>query len=466
MRRTDIAIVYQHVPRELDVVCAVASIARREFDLSVEIVQWPCGVPEALGQIRPRLVVLPFCYYWGFFSNLLAEWRRAVFVNLAWEQLLYEGNRGGKTPSGEFALRHVLHHAWTKDYVEYLIQLGVPREHIMLNGHPSYMLYCPPYRDYFKDRATLAHQYGFDPAKRWVFFPENYNWAYYDETVLNDFIQAGTRAEDVYAMRDYCRQSLREVLLWLDSLAQDDRFEVLVRPRPLTPLEDFRRVVAGLVPELSDKLHFSKGESVREWILASDITVSSYSTSLIEAGVAGKPSYMFEPSPLPQVMRAAWHDRMPRVRSRTELEAVCAQAGESGPNTIGRWAREHMLGRGDAIWRIAEFLAKCLSTGATVPPIAPRGAVTAPGRLPLPLGLLYEYRRLRDRRKLRDPSTVAHEVYRHRGDIVAPAEIERRIDRWDDLLAGYKPEALGDESPRPLAMATENHLEVRCPNGA
>lgn len=440
MRSIDFAIVYQHVPRELDVACAVASIARREYGLTVEIVQWPCGVPEALGRFRPRLVVLPFCYYWGFFHNLLAEWRTAIFLNLAWEQLLYDGNRGGKTPSGEFALKHVIHHAWNEDYAQYLRGLGIPSENLLLNGHPGYQLYLPPYRTFFKDRSALAQKYGLDPARRWVFFPENYNWAYYDETVLSDFIRAGTKAEDVTTMRDYCRQSLRAVLLWLDALAQDSRFEVLVRPRPLTPLADFRRVVTAIAPELSPKLRFSKGESVREWILASDVTVSSYSTSLIEAGVAGKPSYMFEPSPLPAVMHAAWHDRMPRVRSVAELEVACAGESALPANRIGDWAREFMLGRGDPIWRIADIVAGYLSPGACVPPVAPRRSITAPGRLRLPSWLLYEYRRLRYRRQRRDPASVAHEIYRHSSDIVSASEIECRIGMWDRLLTGYQSE--------------------------
>ena len=74
-------------------------------------------------------------------------------------------------------------------------------------------------------------------------------------------------------------------------------------------------------------------DTVRDWILASDVVVSSYSTSLIEAGVAERPFAMVEPESLPDSLRAEWHAMAPRVRSEDELVALAtgrdgADAGE------------------------------------------------------------------------------------------------------------------------------------------
>jgi hypothetical protein len=68
--------------------------------------------------------------------------------------------------------------------------------------------------------------------------------------------------------------------------------EPILRPRLITPLEDFVAAVRRVVPDIPSRMHISEPGTVREWIMASDVTVSSHSTSLIEAAVARKPAFM------------------------------------------------------------------------------------------------------------------------------------------------------------------------------
>ena len=51
-------------------------------------------------------------------------------------------------------------------------------------------------------------------------------------------------------------------------------------PRPVTPLADFRSAVQRVLTDIPEHLHIIKDESVREWIINSDVVVTSYSTSL------------------------------------------------------------------------------------------------------------------------------------------------------------------------------------------
>ena len=47
-------------------------------------------------------------------------------------------------------------------------------------------------------------------------------------------------------------------------------------------------------------LKIIKTETAREWILAADHVMSSHSTTLIEAALAGKPIHRFSPEPYPR----------------------------------------------------------------------------------------------------------------------------------------------------------------------
>jgi hypothetical protein len=165
VREVDVVYLYEHAARELDVACAVTA-RLRAAGIRVEIVHWPTGFPHAVTQIRPRLVVLPFCYTEDSYEALLAYWRESIFFNLTWEQLFYSGNQQAKTPRGEFARRHVFHHAWSEMYQSFLMDAGLAGKNIFLNGQPAYTLYDEPYRGYFPSRVELAERLRLDLLPR------------------------------------------------------------------------------------------------------------------------------------------------------------------------------------------------------------------------------------------------------------------------------------------------------------
>ncbi len=100
-----------------------------------------------------------------------------------------------------------------------------------------YRLYQPPYRSYFPSREELAHKFGLDPAKRWIFVPENYRWAFFTDSKLKRLAKHGLERDDLFAMRDYCRVSLTALVKWCDALARQGQVEVIFRPRPATSVE-------------------------------------------------------------------------------------------------------------------------------------------------------------------------------------------------------------------------------------
>jgi hypothetical protein len=325
---------------------------------------------------------------------------------------------------------------------------GVPAEHIHLNGHPAYQLYDEPYRHYFAPRLELARRHGLDPARRWVFFPENYNWAFYTDWRLDDMQQAGgLKRADLEAMVQFTRRAFQREMGWCHAVASQAPVELIVRPRPLTPLADFQAALRAVLPEVPAHLHVLKDQSVREWILASDVVVSSYSTSLIEAGIAGKPAFMLEPEPLHALLQVEWQQYVPRLTGQAAFLQACREAdARRHDNHIGTWARAHMLAHGDAIAGLADILAALRRQPAARWSYS--SLTTTKRRRWVPDGVWFHYRRLRGRAARRGLPDQLSPFYER--DHFAPAEITRRVEGWRRVLGARAPEA-PEAMPRPVA---------------
>lgn len=371
----DIVILYEKALRELDVACALKVMLERE-GVSVAVVHQDHDYGEALTRYRPRVVVLPFCYQNRSNNIYLLRWREAIFVNLTWEQFFYRGNRQAKTPRGDFPLNHVMHCAWSQDYLEMLAEIGVPAAHAFLSGNPALGLYLEPYRHYFRDRAALAATYGLDPGRRWIFFPENYNWAFYEESMLRQMVADGQSEEEVAAMRDFAIESFAQAMAWCRQLVAETDVELILRPRPATVPEVMRRRVEALGGPLPKRFHIFQDETVREWILASDLVISSYSTSLIEAAVAGRPILMLEPLPLPDSLLQAWHPLAPKVQDYVGLRAAAEAPATTPGASLAAWAESRLLGAGDPLCALAGYLIRLCRSEMQRPLPASRSSVT------------------------------------------------------------------------------------------
>lgn len=437
MRKVDIVYLYEHAARELDVGCAIAAILKQKYGLSVEILQWPVGFLNNFYNLQPRLVVLPFCYSEKSYPKLLAAWRKPIFFNMTWEQLFYPGNKTAKTPRGEFSVNHVIHHAWSELYASLLKQQGIPEKHIYLNGHPAYKLYDEPYREYFASRTDLAEKHGLNSECRWLFFPENYNWAFYTQTTIDQFIRNGQAPEDVHAMQEFCKKSLAETVSWCAEIARTNKVEVILRPRPSTSLTEFKEAVLQIVPSIPDRLHIIKDESVRDWVLASDVVVSSYSTSLLEAAIAGKPVYILEPYPIPSSLKMQWHEYLPHIKTRQEFMKSCLENTQEKVGAIlGKWTREQLMASEDAIGRLAEILSHLLDSEANVPSVPSWRASIPDVKIRKRVTKWTFSQRLKAILGWQEVTKVPDEYV---NDYLERDVINERIQRWGDVLFGAPP---------------------------
>jgi hypothetical protein len=235
----------------------------------------------------------------------------------------------------------------------------VEDRNIFLTGNPVMQLYSSPYRHYLKARRELGRLYALDNQKKWVLFSESYQFAMFSDEHINNLIEHQNAAPDlVGAAAEYGRRSLRQLLTWVNSSIRDDVIFIL-RPRPSATEGAMADVLRQCVSHPHPNLRIIQAETARDWILGADHVMSSHSTTLIEAALAGKPIHRFSPEPSPSAIALPWHELVPLLEDQTAFARALAEAGPAATGEpLAHWARDELLFAGDPLDAIAGCIAR------------------------------------------------------------------------------------------------------------
>jgi CDP-glycerol glycerophosphotransferase (TagB/SpsB family) len=189
-------------------------------------------------------------------------------------------------------------------------------------------------------------------------------------------------------------------------------------------------------------MHIIKEGTVREWVLASDIVMSSYSTTLIEAAVANKPIYMIEPIHFPDYVQADWYDWVPQIESLQRFLDVIGDPAV--PNTcqgLQTWAHETLMNSANPIGDLAGWLASICKGEIPLPARPEPALLPAPhtsGRVPKNLkgwlrlpGKVVDY----TWRKITHPEIGTDGIpISDKLDEITDAEVDRRVANWREVF--------------------------------
>lgn len=418
----------------MDVACLLTHILKENFGIQAMVANFYIDARRLIGTVQPRVVVTPFFYQTSdpILRDYVDAWPAASFFNMAWEQILYGAHQITKAPKDGFSRTRVRHLAWSAWYADFLTSNGVPVKAVLRAGHPVYQLYRPPYAAYFTDRETLARRHRLHPGRRWVFIPENYRWAFLKAYSVRTLAQKGLDPAKTELMRRFCRDSFAALVRWCRTLAETADVEIILRPRPAHHRALIRRFIAEEIGRRPRRFHIIKEESAREWVLASDVVVSSFSTTLIEAALAGKPVLIAEPVPMIPDLQYDWCRLVATATTEAAFVAAVTACGSSAGEPLRSWAEAEFLAGGDPFSALADALA-ALVRGAgpqtEVPRLRERLAdrllMAATAAMPRPL-------RYRIRRRFLASYFFNHET--HEKDIFTNAEVARRVAAWARVL--------------------------------
>ncbi len=321
----DIIIFVEHIVREFNIATCLKYLGHQQADdVTIEVCSLPFGFYDALNTYLPRVVLMPSV---GFFDDpqtkgrIIHEvWPDTIIVNLAWEQFFHNWEKDYRVPQSDYEREEAIYLAWGQEYVDYLTRNGVNPNQIHVNGNLSCAIYDKPYSNYLPTREDLAAEHGLDASKRWLFFPENYFFAFQTNHQLNGRAEVGGHKKGLYDFRTWSQKSLEIVIDWLQKIALAEDIEIIFRPRPAIPLDRYESLFGRKVSSLPPNLHLIKSGSVKEWVLASELVVSSNSTTMLESTYADKPTFRLAPIEVPHLFTHDWLHDVPAVRTYADLE--------------------------------------------------------------------------------------------------------------------------------------------------
>lgn len=432
MSATDVLYCIEHVARELNVACAVSSIAERGFGINVDIHVLNQTLSPRLDHASPKLIALPFCVSRKFVArSILEQFPGVPIVNLACEQLYSRANRRHRLPKDDLARHQVTHAAAGPFFRDWLIDAGVTPDRVEVVGSLPFQLYRDPYRKYFgRRRLEFAETFGLNPALPWVVLPENFGAAFFTRSQRRKRTRGGYRRRHLREYIRYAQESLREISDWCGAAASVANAEIIVRPRPAMAQQVLVDTMINAATTGAQKhWHFIKEGTIQDWIFASDLVVSSYSTTLLEAAVAGVPAFMLEPIEVPYSAGSEWHAVAPSVRKRDDfLALIDSVQDQTAESALSDWAQQNLLSSGDAIENTARLFADICHGKRQVP--TPAG----PPRIDAAISCIQDLGRMPERLVRRAIKRPTERIFGHECDRVDKSLVDACQDRWDRLL--------------------------------
>jgi hypothetical protein len=268
-----------------------------------------------------------------------------------------------------------------------------------------------------------------------VFIPENYGFAFIENKMIYEILNAHLLpiefGDKLGRVRDYCRESLMILLRWVNSLAQSDELEIIFRPRPSLDRARLARFMREYSLIKNPKLRIIKEETARDWVIASDVVMSSYSTVLIEAALARKTIRKVEPHPIPLELRYEWSDLVTSVTSEVEMfDAVAPAAHDGGSALLSNWAEKRFFVNGDPVAGLVDEIARLTVAAYQERQFVRKGVYRQ--KMPPWMFVIDRYvgTKARDKLYRKFIPDYTHQISDHEKDFFDLSEVKRRTNRW------------------------------------
>ena len=313
-KKVDVVLWVEHKDRELASYEEIAKILKEKYNLSTIIIS-NFFHSYYLFLYRPKLVIWnnltnnrgwPDGFMWEVYGDSL------VYVSHRWEQMITPIGEKFKAPYDDFEKQKVKFFVWNRWFKDYLVSHNVKKENVFITGKISNNLLYNLKSKQQEFREKFSKEFNLDINKKWLFFPMNYSWIYRDDKKIEHMISRGYDKDIAYKLRDYSLKSFEKFKEFLKSVDKS-KYEIILRPHPSITENDCQN-------KLTFKVKIIKHYSVREWIIASDIIITSWSTTIYDSYHIEKLSFRFLPYELPKWFVNKSLEVVPVIKNIKELE--------------------------------------------------------------------------------------------------------------------------------------------------
>lgn len=246
------------------------------------------------------------------------------YINLNWEQLIAPVIQEYKKPQDDFVRSVVKHISWEDDaFKDFLLKNGVSNDNIRVTGNPSnFILFELNKAGSLAIRNKLSQEFRLDVKKEWLFMPMNYGWAFLSDKTIKAKIRNGFPENQAWQYRRYSKKCLFKFINFIDEISTKEDCEVIIRPHPGVSVEMYEKKFKEIIGYIPKKVHILKDYTIREWIVASDIIGSSWSTSAYDAQKINKKAFLFFPYEIPVWLHSDWLNKMYKIMNYDEYKKV------------------------------------------------------------------------------------------------------------------------------------------------
>jgi len=315
MPKYKVIIFFEHVDREYEFAVFLAKKLKKAFPRLHFIIASIYFHQDLLLQNNIVMVFFP-SYRWisGIFKNDLIKLNEKPTVfSLNYEQMLSTLNMQAKKPVGSFVKKNIYHFSWSKEFNEYLIQNGVRNQNIIQTQKYVYQIMS---EKRFKSRIpnlikTIRYKY-----KKIVFIPLTDIQAFKNKTKLKKAFHKKNDYKLALRSVDFFKNNIMSILeIILLAAEKYSDYAFILRPHPsVTPI-DYEREFIFLKNSKVSNLYFNYSDSAYEWILATDCTVSNYSSLLLDAKYFNVPHCLLVPNKIPRFLMLTWFSKIKQIHS-------------------------------------------------------------------------------------------------------------------------------------------------------
>lgn len=285
----EVLILIEHVARELESAVLVKYFMEKKgYSVIIDSIKF--HKESKVLKYNPDIVIVPWAYSnkeVDLFRSFLRENKKVIILNMHHEQLSNEGSDSFIIPQED--AKEILHLSWGSNFSEKLLQNGCDEKTIIQVGNPRLDFYKNKLIKISKSKSELAINNGLDETKKWILFIANsFHLLTPNQIKIN--LDKGVDIEDQIEASIKNRE---EFLKYVDKyLSENDDVEFIYRPHPsFAHIDENREEIVSLEKKYKNFKCISKN-SIRDWIINSELSISFHSTSVIECCISGNEFYL------------------------------------------------------------------------------------------------------------------------------------------------------------------------------
>lgn len=323
LENIDVLFFIEHIDREMKGTLEVKKWLEQN-GLTVHVASITFGLYQSWKRFSPKVICYPYCKKrnYAMVELFLMRNPNVICVNLNYEQLLAPATEYSKRPQDEFAKKELIHFVWGQHFKNYLLKNNILEDNIKIVGKPEIQFLINMKKKQESEiRRQIALQEKLDENKRWIFVPFNDGGAFKTKKMMEVQMQrGGFLLSDLLESIEVTQKHLKYFFEYTSKVAKERKdVEIIYRPHPGVDVNNLYRLAEDYGLNKLPNFHIIRSYTIKEWLCSSQVCISNWSTTMVDAQTIGLKTYIFKPSLLSERRKADWMEKFIPIETLDDL---------------------------------------------------------------------------------------------------------------------------------------------------